>query len=101
MTTIYEVLRRPIETEKSRYMNAKLHQYVFEVDRTATKGQVKEAVQTLFDVEVVKVNVVVLPAKRGRRGKTGRRSVIRGQEYKKAIVTVRADQSIDLFEGVK
>ena len=44
MTTIYEVLRRPIETEKSRYMNAKLHQYVFEVDRTATKGQVKEAV---------------------------------------------------------
>ena len=90
MTTIYEVLRRPIETEKSRFMNAKLHQYVLEVDRTA-----------LFDVEVVKVNVVVLPAKRGRRGKTGRRSVIRGQEYKKAIVTVRADQSIDLFEGVK
>ena len=73
MTTLYEVLRRPIETEKSRHQSGKLHQYVFEVDRHATKGQIKEAVQTLFDVEVQKVNVIVLPAKRGRRGKTGRR----------------------------
>jgi large subunit ribosomal protein L23 len=101
MTTIYEVLRRPIETEKSRHHNGKLHQYVFEVDRHATKPQIKEAVETLFDVEVRKVNVLVSPAKRGRRGKYGRRTVIRGQEYKKAIVTIRADQTIDLFEGVK
>ena len=96
----YAVLLRPIITEKTTVLTG-ADKYVFEVDRKATKGQVKEAVQTLFDVEVVKVNVVVLPAKRGRRGRTGRRSVIRGQEYKKAIVTVRADQSIDLFEGVK
>ena len=101
MTTIHEVLRRPIETEKSRYQSAKLHQYVFEVDRHATKIQIRTAVETLFDVEVVKVNVIVAPAKRGRRGKTGRRTVIRGQEYKKAIVTIRADQTIDVFEGVK
>lgn len=101
MTTIYEVLRRPIETEKSRHQNGKLHQYVFEVDRQATKPQIKEAVETLFDVEVRKVNVLVSPAKRGRRGKYGRRTVIRGQEYKKAIVTIRPDQTIDLFEGVK
>ena len=101
MTTIYEVLRRPIETEKSRHQSGKLHQYVFEVDRHATKPQIKEAVQTLFDVEVERVNVIVAPAKRGRRGKTGRRTVIRGQEYKKAVVTIRADQTIDVFEGVK
>ncbi len=101
MTTIYEVLRRPIETEKSRYQSAKLHQYVFEVARQATKIQIRAAVEELFDVDVVKVNVIVAPAKRGRRGKTGRRTVIRGQEYKKAIVTVRADQTIDAFEGVK
>jgi large subunit ribosomal protein L23 len=101
MTSIYEILRRPIETEKSRHQNGKLHQYVFEVDRRATKGQIKEAIQTLFDVEVQKVNVIVVPAKRGRRGKTGRRTVIRSQEYKKAVVTIRADQSIDVFEGVK
>jgi len=101
MTTIYEVLRRPIETEKSRHMSGKLHQYVFEVDRKATKIQVKEAVETLFDVEVLRVNMIVAPAKRGRRGKAGRRTVIRGAEYKKAIVSVRADQTIDVFEGVK
>jgi ribosomal protein L23 len=52
-------------------------------------------------VEVERVNVIVSPAKRGRRGKTGRRTVIRGAEYKKAIVSIRADQTIDLFEGVK
>jgi large subunit ribosomal protein L23 len=100
MTVIYEILRRPIETEKSRYQNAKLHQYVFEVDRRATKPQIKEAVETLFDVEVQKVNVLVAPAKKGRRGRS-RRLVTRGAEYKKAIVTVRADQTIDFFEGVK
>ena len=99
--TIYDILRRPIETEKSRHQNAKLHQYVFEVDRRATKTQIKEAVETLFDVDVRKVNVIVAPAKQGRRGRTGRRLVTRNNEYKKAIVTVRADQSIDLFEGVK
>jgi large subunit ribosomal protein L23 len=101
MITIYDVLRRPIETEKSRHMSGKLHQYVFEVAKHATKVQVKEAVQTLFDVEVQKVNVVVVPAKRGRRGRTGRRMVVRQAPYKKAIVTIRADQSIDVFEGVK
>jgi large subunit ribosomal protein L23 len=101
MTTIYDVLRRPIETEKSRHQSGKLHQYVFEVMRNATKVQIKDAVQTLFDVEVEKVNVIVVPAKRGRRGRTGRRMVVRQAPYKKAIVTIRADQSIDVFEGVK
>jgi large subunit ribosomal protein L23 len=99
--TIYDVLRRPIETEKSRFLNSKQHQYVFEVGRNATKIQIKEAVQTLFDVEVEKVNVIVMPAKRGRRGRTGRRLVQRQAPYKKAIVTIRADQTIDVFEGVK
>jgi large subunit ribosomal protein L23 len=95
------VLRRPIETEKSRHLSGKLHQYVFEVGRNATKIQIKDAVQTLFDVEVEKVHVIVVPAKRGRRGRTGRRLVQRQAPYKKAIVTIRADQSIDVFEGVK
>ena len=98
---IYEVLRRPIETEKTRHLSGKLHQYVFEVDRRATKIQIREAIETLFDVEVVKVNVLVVPAKRGRRGRTGRKLVVRQAAYKKAIVTVRADQAIDVFEGVK
>jgi large subunit ribosomal protein L23 len=100
MLTLYDVLRRPVETEKSRYQSRKLHQYVFEVSPLATKTQVKEAVETLFDVDVIKVNVLTAPAKKGRRGKT-RRVVTRNREYKKAVVTVRADQTIDLFEGVQ
>jgi large subunit ribosomal protein L23 len=98
--TIYDILRRPIETEKSRHQTAKLHQYVFEVERRATKPQIKAAVETLFDVNVEDVNVVVVPAKKGRRGRS-RRMVVRNTQYKKAIVTVRADQSIAFFEGVK
>ena len=48
MTTIYDVLRRPILTEKSSHQYLKLHQYVFEVAPDATKSMVKDAVETLF-----------------------------------------------------
>ena len=68
MTTIYEVLRRPIVTEKSNYMNEQLHQYVFEVSSDATKSMVKDAIETVFDVDVVKVNIINVPARRTRRG---------------------------------
>jgi len=63
MTTVHDVLRRPLVTEKSNYMNSKLHQYVFEVASDATKGMVKDAVETIFDVKVVQVNVINMPAK--------------------------------------
>lgn len=100
MLTIYDVLRRPIETEKTRYLSGKLHQYVFEVAPKATKPMVKKAVQDLFDVDVLKVQMIVVPAKKGRRGKL-RKEVVRSAEYKKAIVTIRADQTINAFEGVQ
>jgi large subunit ribosomal protein L23 len=100
MTTIYDVLRRPIITEKSNYQNGVLHQYVFEVDRAATKAMVKDAVETLFDVEVLKVNVINVPAKQTRRARS-RRVAVRKKAYKKAIVTLAPEDTIDLFEGVK
>ena len=100
MTTIYDVLRRPIITEKSNFQNGVLHQYVFEVDRSATKAMVKDAVETLFDVEVLKVNVINVPAKQTRRARS-RRVAVRKKAYKKAIVTLAPEDTIDLFEGVK
>jgi large subunit ribosomal protein L23 len=100
MLTIYEVLRRPFVTEKSNYQNSKLNQFVFEVDQDATKSMVKDAVETLFDVEVIRVNVVNVPAKRGRKGRS-RRILVRRPGYKKAIVTLAAGNTIDMFEGVK
>jgi large subunit ribosomal protein L23 len=100
MTTIYDVLRRPIVTEKSNYLNSELHQYVFEVADDATKGLVKDALETLFDVDVVTVKIINVPAKRTRRARS-RRLMVRRSGYKKAIVTLAPDDTIDIFEGVK
>jgi large subunit ribosomal protein L23 len=100
MTSVYDILRRPIVTEKSNYQSSKLHQYVFEVPTSATKAQVKEAVEALFDVSVQRVNVLQVPAKRSRRGRS-RRLRIRQSGIKKAVVTLAEGQTIDLFEGVK
>jgi large subunit ribosomal protein L23 len=100
MTTIYEVLRRPIVTEKSNYMVGKLHQYVFEVAPHATKTMVKDAVEKVFKVTVLSVNVVNAPAKRTRRSRS-RRLTVRNSGYKKAIVTLPADARIPMFEGVE
>jgi large subunit ribosomal protein L23 len=100
MTTIYDVLRRPILTEKSSHQYAKLHQFVFEVAQNATKSMVKEAVETLFDVTVLKVNIINAPAKRTRRARS-RRLLVRSSGYKKAIITLDPDDTIDAFEGVR
>jgi large subunit ribosomal protein L23 len=100
MITIYDVLRRPIVTEKTNYLNSELHQYVFEVATNATKAMVREAVETLFDVEVLRVNVINVAPKRTRRARS-RRVLVRKRGYKKAIVTLAPDDVIDIFEGVK
>lgn len=100
MTTVYEILRRPIITEKTSFQSSKLNQYVFEVDHKATKAQIKEAVETLFDVTVLRVNVINVPAKRSLRPRS-RRNLVRRAGYKKAIVTLDAGDTIDVFEGVK
>jgi large subunit ribosomal protein L23 len=99
MTTMYDILRRPIITEKSSFQSGELNQYVFEVHGKATKAQIKEAVETLFDVTVLRVNVINVPAKRSRRARS-RRVLVRRPGFKKAIVTLSAGDSIDVFEGV-
>jgi large subunit ribosomal protein L23 len=100
MTTIYDVLRRPLVTEKSNYQVSKLHQYVFVVTDDATKTMVKDAVETLFEVTVLRVNVVNAPAKRTRRARS-HRLMVRDSGYKKAIVTLAANDRIPIFEGVE
>ena len=100
MTTIYDVLRRPIVTEKSNFQNSNLHQYTFEVASGATKGLIKDAIETLFDVNVVRVNLINVSPKRTRRWKS-RRLMVRRSGYKKAIITLAVGDSIDMFQGVK
>ena len=99
MTTIYDILRRPLVTEKSSYQSGKLNQYSFIVSDTATRTQVKDAVETLYDVNVVRVNVMNVPPKRGRRLRS-RRLLIRKPAYRKAVVTLAEGQTLQIFEGV-
>jgi len=100
MTTVFDVLRRPVVTEKTNFLSGKFNQYVFEVADDATKGLVKDAVETLFDVTVERVNIVNVPAKRARRMRS-RRVLVRRSSYKKAIIVLAPGQTIAMFEGVR
>ena len=101
---LYEVLKRPLQTEKTMFLKD-LHQYAFEVDTRANKELVKQAVEKIFKVNVVDVHVLNQPAKRRRNPRsrqTGKKAQqrVRLPGWKKAIVTVKAGQQIELFEGV-
>lgn len=100
MNSHYDILRRPLVTEKSNYLSTKLHQYVFEVPDNATRTNVKDAVEKTFKVNVLKVNIVNLPGKRSRSSRS-RQLRVRKSGYKKAIVTLTAEDRIPLFEGVE
>lgn len=92
---LYEVLRRPLITEKNTALQAQ-NKYVFEVADKANKQQVKQAVEKAFNVKVTKVNVMLVAGKRRRvRGR-----LTTTPSWKKAIVTVKPGDKIAFFEGV-
>ena len=88
---LYDVIRAPVVTEKST-MASENSQVVFKVAMTATKPEIKEAVERLFNVKVIAVNTLI------RKGKTKRFKGVRGQQsdFKKAIVTLEEGQAIDI-----
>ena len=92
----WDVLKRPVITEKGTDRQATLNQYTFEVQPEANKNQIKEAVEVAFKVTVTDVHTMNVKGKMRRVGRhMGQRS-----DWKKAIVTVAAGQSItDFFEG--
>jgi large subunit ribosomal protein L23 len=92
---IYEVLRRPLVTEKSTVLQG-MNKYAFEVADDANKLQIEQAVEKAFKVTVTGVNVITM---RGKKKRMGRREVI-SQPWKKAIVTLKAGDKIEFFEGV-
>lgn len=95
---LYDVLLRPLVTEKTNVMAGELGQYTFEVDVRANKIQIKEAVEVVFDVEVVKVRTIIMPAKRGRRHRGGWSVPYqRRKAWKKAIITLAPGDTIGLF----
>jgi large subunit ribosomal protein L23 len=97
---ITEVLRHGIITEKSVKLQEQHNQYTFKVAPEATKIDVRRAVEQLFNVKVLKVNIINVPGKKRvlrRRGALPR--VIHGQRWKKAIVTIQPGQTIEALKA--
>ncbi len=95
----HEVIVRPVISEKS--MDVAQHQkYTFAVHDDANKLQIKAAVEELFKVTVLAVNVTTSKSKEKRRGTARGRVLGRTSEWRKAVVTIPADQKIEFFEGV-
>ena len=90
----YDVLRRPIVTEKTDLMAEQNNQFVFEVARRANKRQIGGAVSEIFKVRVVDVRTMVMPGKPRRWG----RHTTKTPRWKKAVVTLAAGDRIDLFD---
>ncbi len=90
------VVRRALITEKGTVLREMHNQYHFEVERDATKIDIKRAIETIFSVKVASVRTQQHDGKVRRQGRfVGRRS-----SWKKAIVTLKPDQKIDLFEQI-
>lgn len=92
---VYRVLKKPLITEKSTSLLAD-NKYTFEVDVKANKTEIKQAVESIFKVKVLKVNTMRV------KGKLKRVRMIKGRtpERKKAIVTLKAGDKIEIFEGM-
>ncbi|WLP95081.1 50S ribosomal protein L23 [Psychrobacter sp. M13] len=93
---LYQILRGPVFSEKSQMLGDSLGVQVFKIDSKATKLEVKKAVELMFEgVEVTKVNTLNVKGKTKRFGKTiGRRN-----DYKKAYVTLKAGQDVQMADA--
>jgi len=92
----YQIIRRPIITEKGTLLKDQNNQLVFEVHPKSNKAEIKKAVEKLFKVTVLSVQT------QNRNGKPKRvgRSVGRRKNWKKAVITLKEGHRVDFFEGV-
>ena len=96
MKSAHNMIVRALITEKGTVMREKSNKYVFQVDAAANKIEIKKAVESIFSVHVVEVRTMNVPGKQKRMGKfAGYRP-----DWKKAIVTVKAGEAIELFEQI-
>ena len=96
MKNLYQIVKRPLLTEKSDRLRETHNQYCFEVAVGANKLDVKSAIESIFEVKVSSVRIQNRIGKAKRMGRfTGKRA-----DWKKAIVTLKEGEVIELFEGV-
>jgi large subunit ribosomal protein L23 len=94
--TAYEIIKRPLITEKTSIQKEMFNQLSFEVDRQANRIEIKRAIETIFNVRVADVKTMQITGKTKRRGRTlGKR-----RDWKKAVVKLMPGEKIDFFEGV-
>ena len=91
----FDVIRRPLDTEKLDKMRDKQNKFAFEVGMAACKTEIKQAVEAFFKVKVVAIKTAIV---RGKMRRIGKSSGMR-PNWKKAIVTLKEGDAIQLFEG--
>ena len=96
MMDLYEVIKRPLVTEKGTKQKELANQIVLEIDRRANKILVRNAVESIFKVKVLDVKVM---NSRGKKRRIGR-NVGKRPDWKKAIVRLAPGENIEFFEGV-
>ena len=91
----FEIIKRPLDTEKLDRMRDRENKFAFEIDMKANKTEVKQAIEQLFKVKVLDVKTAIVRGKFRRLGRT------QGQRpnWKKAVVTLKEGDAIQLFEG--
>ena len=94
MQKVFEIIKRPIVSEKSTALAEVGNRYVFEVDAAASKPEIRDAVQQLFNVKVKAVRTMVVHGKHKRTGKFE----FKRSNWKKAIVTLQDGDRIELFQ---
>jgi large subunit ribosomal protein L23 len=92
----YQILKRPLVTEKSTTEKEAHNKLFFEVDRRANKIEIKDAVERIFKVNVLDVATMTVRGKKKRAG----RFFTKHPDWKKAMVTIKAGQRVEFFEGV-
>ena len=93
--TGYDIIKRPLITEKTNNQKENSNQLSFEVDRGANRVEIKKAIESIFNVNVIGVRTMQVKGKVKRRGRIlGKR-----RDWKKAIVTLGPGERIDFFEG--
>lgn len=95
-----EILRKPILTEKASALTEKSNRFTFKVDHKANKLQIKSAIEKMYGVNIVSINTMVVDGKaKSRYTKAGFVSG-RSPKYKKAIVTLKAGETIDYYANI-
>jgi len=92
----YDIIKRPISTEKTTLQKEMLNQVTFEVDRRANRLEIEKRVEDIFKVRVASVRTMQVKGKKKQRG----RIIGKRKNWKKAIVKLMPGERIEFFEGV-